>query len=89
MISWQKKLGCVSTYCTYFPFSREELEGFVSSSTLSHLKVCFSRDDQEEEAEETAAPVGRARYVQHNLLRNSPQITNILLKQNGRLYVCG
>ncbi|CAK6971237.1 methionine synthase reductase [Scomber scombrus] len=68
---------------------REELEGFVSSSTLSHLKVCFSRDDQEEEAEETAAPAGRARYVQHNLLCNSPQITNILLKQNGRLYVCG
>lgn len=68
---------------------REELEGFVSSGTLSHLKVCFSRDNCEEEAEKATASAGRARYVQHNLLLNSQQITNILLKQNGCLYVCG
>ncbi|XP_042254819.1 methionine synthase reductase isoform X2 [Thunnus maccoyii] len=68
---------------------REELEGFVSSGTLSHLKVCFSRDNCEEEAEKATASAGRTRYVQHNLLLNSQQITNILLKQNGCLYVCG
>ncbi|XP_074478706.1 methionine synthase reductase [Sebastes fasciatus] len=65
---------------------REELEGFVSSGTLSQLQVCFSRDDPEEEATTSAA---RPRYVQHNLLLNSQCITDILLKQNGYLYVCG
>ncbi|KAF7661753.1 hypothetical protein LDENG_00253680 [Lucifuga dentata] len=66
---------------------REELEGFVSSGTLNHLKVCFSRDKQEEE--EASATLKRPRYVQHNLLLNSEHITNILLEQNGCLYVCG
>ncbi|XP_070784159.1 methionine synthase reductase [Enoplosus armatus] len=69
---------------------REELEGFVSSGTLSHLKVCFSRDDlEEEEQQEANVSAARPRYVQHNLLRNSKHITDILLKQNGYLYVCG
>lgn len=65
---------------------REELEGFVSSGTLSQLMVCFSRDDQEEASTSAAA---RPRYVQHNLLLNSQRITDILLKQNGYFYVCG
>ncbi|KAM3849506.1 methionine synthase reductase-like [Diretmus argenteus] len=68
---------------------REELEGFVSSGTLSHLKVCFSRDDQVEEEEEAPTSPAAPRYVQHNLLLNSQHITDILLKQNGCLYVCG
>ncbi|KAM7369979.1 hypothetical protein PAMP_011266 [Pampus punctatissimus] len=68
---------------------REDLEGFLSSGTLNHLKVCFSRDNQEKEAEEVVPSAGRARYVQHNLLFNSQHVTNILLKQNGCLYVCG
>lgn len=59
---------------------REELEGFVSSGTLSHLKVCFSRDPREDE---------EPRYVQHNLLLNRRHVTDILLRQNGYLYVCG
>ncbi|XP_078147536.1 methionine synthase reductase isoform X2 [Centroberyx gerrardi] len=66
---------------------REELEGFVSSGALNHLKVCFSRDAQE--AEETPASPAGPRYVQHNLLLNSQHIADILLKQNGCLYVCG
>lgn len=71
-------------------FPREELEGFVCSGTLSHLKVCFSRDDQEqEEGKEVATSVSQPRYVQHNLLLNSQHVTEILLKQNGYLYVCG
>ncbi|KAM6977645.1 methionine synthase reductase [Aplochiton taeniatus] len=61
---------------------REELEGFVATGTLTHLKVCFSRDSQEETSQ-------GPRYVQHNLLLHAPQITNILLRQNGYLYVCG
>ncbi|KAI3355212.1 hypothetical protein L3Q82_018075 [Scortum barcoo] len=65
---------------------REELKSFVSSGTLSHLKVCFSRDDQEEDA---AASAARPRYVQHNLLLNGQLIMDILFKQNGYLYVCG
>ncbi|KAM3592902.1 uncharacterized protein V6R79_001416 [Siganus canaliculatus] len=64
---------------------REELEGFVSSGTLSHLKVSFSRDDLEEEADGK----NRCRYVQHNLLLNSQRVTDILFKQNGCIYVCG
>lgn len=67
---------------------REELESFVSNGTLSHLKVCFSRDEEEEE-EVTKTSAARPRYVQHNLLLNSQNITDILLKQNGYLYVCG
>uniref|UniRef100_A0A671XEP8 Methionine synthase reductase n=1 Tax=Sparus aurata TaxID=8175 RepID=A0A671XEP8_SPAAU len=66
---------------------REELEGFVSSGTLSHLKVCFSRDDQLEEEDKDSA--ARCRYVQHNLRLSSQHVTDILLKQNGCLYVCG
>ncbi|XP_042366029.1 methionine synthase reductase isoform X2 [Plectropomus leopardus] len=66
---------------------REELEGFVSSGTLSQLKVCFSRDDQEDEA--TASASARPKYVQHNMLLNRKHITDILLKQNGYIYVCG
>ncbi|KAM9337183.1 methionine synthase reductase [Symphorus nematophorus] len=69
---------------------REELEGFVSSGTLSHLKVSFSRDDQgDQEGEGATNSAARCRYVQHNLLLNSQYITDILLKQNGCLYVCG
>uniref|UniRef100_A0A3B4X3H4 Methionine synthase reductase n=1 Tax=Seriola lalandi dorsalis TaxID=1841481 RepID=A0A3B4X3H4_SERLL len=69
---------------------REELEGFVSSGILNHLKVCFSRGDEQEQGEkEITTSVARPRYVQHNLLLNSQYITEILLRQNGCLYVCG
>ncbi|KAM9712917.1 methionine synthase reductase isoform 1-T1 [Menidia menidia] len=66
---------------------REELESFVSSGTLSHLKVCFSRDGGKEEEAATSAP--RPRYVQHNLLLHRQQVTDLLLRQNGHFYVCG
>lgn len=78
--------------CIVSPFSREDLEGFVSSGVLNHLKVCFSRDDQEQEKEEekkVTTSVARPRYVQHNLLLNSQYISDILLKQKGYIYVCG
>uniref|UniRef100_A0A665VER4 Methionine synthase reductase n=1 Tax=Echeneis naucrates TaxID=173247 RepID=A0A665VER4_ECHNA len=68
---------------------REELEGFVTSGVLDHLKVSFSRDELEMEGNEVTTSVARPRYVQHNLLLHRQQITEILLKKNGCLYVCG
>ncbi|KAM9827137.1 methionine synthase reductase [Neosynchiropus ocellatus] len=63
---------------------RDELEGFVSNKTLNHLKVCFSRESEEDR--DTAA---HPKYVQHNMLLHSQQITNILFDRSGLLYVCG
>ncbi|KAK7879385.1 hypothetical protein WMY93_030721 [Mugilogobius chulae] len=67
---------------------REELEGFVSTGTLNHLKVCFSRDN-EEVKEEVAQSSARPKYVQHKLLLDSKAITSILLQEGGYIYVCG
>uniref|UniRef100_A0A8C5GF76 Methionine synthase reductase n=1 Tax=Gouania willdenowi TaxID=441366 RepID=A0A8C5GF76_GOUWI len=66
---------------------REDLEGFVSSGTLTHLKVCFSRDDAVNDGSTSSAHP--TKYVQHNLRRHSRHVTDILLKQNGVIYVCG
>ncbi|MEQ2258698.1 hypothetical protein XENORESO_001312 [Xenotaenia resolanae] len=66
---------------------REELEDFVSSGTLNHLKVCFSKEHRKDEEEPTSA--AQPRYVQHNLLLYCQQVTDILLRQNGYIYVCG
>uniref|UniRef100_A0A4W5JQQ9 Methionine synthase reductase n=1 Tax=Hucho hucho TaxID=62062 RepID=A0A4W5JQQ9_9TELE len=63
---------------------REELHGFVGNGTLTHLKVCFSRDTPMGTETETGP-----RYVQHNLLLYAKDITNLLLQENGYLYVCG
>lgn len=71
----------------FFFAAREELEGFVSSGTLDHLHVCFSRNDQKDG--EAIVSGGSPRYVQHNLLLHSHKIINILLQNNGCLYVCG
>uniref|UniRef100_A0A8C4ZRN1 Methionine synthase reductase n=1 Tax=Gadus morhua TaxID=8049 RepID=A0A8C4ZRN1_GADMO len=60
---------------------REELEGFVSSGTLTHLKLCFSRD--------AAPPPACPRYVQHNLRLHSQRVSRLLLRHDARLYVCG
>lgn len=59
---------------------REELQGFVGNGVLTHLKVCFSRDNPEE-----AGP----RYVQHNLLLHATDIVDALFQRNGCLYICG
>ncbi|XP_023678186.2 methionine synthase reductase isoform X1 [Paramormyrops kingsleyae] len=61
---------------------REELETFLASGTLTHLKVCFSRDPHE-----GAEPPPK--YVQHNLRLNSQAVCDILLRQKGFFYVCG
>ncbi|KAJ3611106.1 hypothetical protein NHX12_021122 [Muraenolepis orangiensis] len=67
---------------------REELEGFVSSGTLTHLELCFSRDG-EAEAGSTAAPPACPRYVQHSLLLHRRRVCQLLLQHNACLYVCG
>lgn len=63
---------------------REELERFVANGTLSHLKVCFSRDELGRNGLEP-----EPKYVQHDLLIHAKHVARILLKENGRLYVCG
>lgn len=63
---------------------REELERFAEDKTLSRLKVCFSRAEPDRSGSE-AEP----KYVQHNLLLHAEHVARILLKENGRLYVCG
>ncbi|CAL8292869.1 unnamed protein product [Lota lota] len=68
---------------------REELEGFVSSGTLTHLKLCFSRDAVEEAAPAVSQPPACPRYVQHNLLLHSQRVSQLLLLHNACLYVCG
>ncbi|CAF98001.1 unnamed protein product, partial [Tetraodon nigroviridis] len=64
---------------------REELEGFVSSGTLSHLQLSFSRDD----AEVGAGAEGASRYVQQGLKLHGRRVAHLLLRQKGCIYVCG
>ncbi|XP_037829005.1 methionine synthase reductase isoform X2 [Kryptolebias marmoratus] len=66
---------------------REELEDFVSGGALTHLRVCFSRDDRKDE--EAVSSAAQPRYVQHNLLLHSQQVIDILFRQNGSVYICG
>ncbi|XP_039522695.1 methionine synthase reductase isoform X3 [Pimephales promelas] len=63
---------------------REELERFAHNGTLSHLIVCFSRDEPD-----AAGTINRPTYVQHNLLLHAKNVARILLKDKGCLYVCG
>ncbi|XP_026056801.1 methionine synthase reductase isoform X2 [Carassius auratus] len=63
---------------------REELERFVHNGTLSHLIVCFSRDEPD-----AAGTVSTPTYVQHNLHLHAKNVASILLKDKGFLYVCG
>ncbi|MBN3304028.1 MTRR reductase, partial [Amia calva] len=61
---------------------RDELEHFVENGTLTHLKVCFSRDAPK-------GPEPAPKYVQHNLCLHAQDVARILLQQNGCIYVCG
>ncbi|XP_028812932.1 methionine synthase reductase-like isoform X2 [Denticeps clupeoides] len=61
---------------------REDLEKFVVNGTLTHLKVCFSRDNSE-------GPGSSPKYVHHSLQLHSKEIISLLLEQNGCFYVCG
>ncbi|XP_026093345.1 methionine synthase reductase-like [Carassius auratus] len=63
---------------------REQLERFACNGTLSHLIVCFSRDEPD-----AAGTVNTPAYVQHNLSLHAKNVARILLKDKGCLYVCG
>uniref|UniRef100_A0A672PU87 Methionine synthase reductase n=1 Tax=Sinocyclocheilus grahami TaxID=75366 RepID=A0A672PU87_SINGR len=63
---------------------REELERFAHNRILSHLIVCFSRDEPD-----AAGTLNSPTYVQHNLRLHAKNVASILLKDKGCLYVCG
>ncbi|XP_075068857.1 methionine synthase reductase [Mixophyes fleayi] len=62
---------------------REELKHFVENGTLTHLKVCFSREAPNCPNEYFP------KYVQEYLKICSQDIVKILTKENGLIYVCG
>lgn len=61
---------------------KDELRCFLENGTLTHLKVCFSRDSS---AAEGASP----KYVQDVLRLYAKEVARVLLKDSGYFYVCG
>ncbi|KAM8810762.1 methionine synthase reductase [Eudromia elegans] len=61
---------------------KDELRCFLESGTLTHLKVCFSRDLP-------AAEVAPPKYVQDMVRLYAKEVARILLKEGGSFYVCG
>ncbi|XP_069814389.1 methionine synthase reductase [Dendropsophus ebraccatus] len=62
---------------------RDELRSFVENGTLTHLKVCFSREPPFTTNEYVP------KYVQDNLKIFSKDVVQILTKENGYFYICG
>ncbi|XP_069469826.1 methionine synthase reductase [Ambystoma mexicanum] len=62
---------------------KEELRCFIKNGTLTHLKICFSRNSPNSSKE---APM---KYVQDCLRACARDVAKILLKENGYFYVCG
>uniref|UniRef100_A0A8C8RX08 Methionine synthase reductase n=1 Tax=Pelusios castaneus TaxID=367368 RepID=A0A8C8RX08_9SAUR len=62
---------------------RDELRSFVENGTLTHLKVCFSRDPP------PATEKAPAKYVQDNIRLCAKEVARVLLKERGCFYVCG
>ncbi|XP_066042081.1 methionine synthase reductase isoform X2 [Chamaea fasciata] len=61
---------------------KDELQCFHENGTLTHLKVCFSRDS-------STAEVAPPKYVQDILRLCAKEVARILLKERGYFYVCG
>uniref|UniRef100_A0A8B9QT63 Methionine synthase reductase n=1 Tax=Anas platyrhynchos TaxID=8839 RepID=A0A8B9QT63_ANAPL len=61
---------------------KDELRCFLENGTLTHLKVCFSRDSSTAEG---ASP----KYVQDVLRLYAKEVARVLLKDSGYFYVCG
>ncbi|NXU56163.1 MTRR reductase, partial [Turnix velox] len=59
---------------------RDELGHFLKNGTLTHLKVCFSRD---------SAEVNMPKYVQDVIRLYAKDVARVLLKEGGYFYVCG
>ncbi|XP_010295045.1 PREDICTED: methionine synthase reductase [Phaethon lepturus] len=62
---------------------KDELRCFLENGTLTHLKVCFSRDFSN--AKEVAPP----KYVQDVLRLYAKEVARVLLRERGYFYVCG
>ncbi|XP_010170006.2 methionine synthase reductase [Antrostomus carolinensis] len=61
---------------------KDELRCFLENGTLTHLKVCFSRDA-------STAEVAPPKYVQDVIRLYAKEVTRVLLKEKGYFYVCG
>ncbi|XP_054020285.1 methionine synthase reductase [Dryobates pubescens] len=61
---------------------KDELRRFLENGTLTHLKVCFSRDSS---TSEVAPP----KYVQDVIRLHAKEVTRVLLKEKGYFYICG
>ncbi|NXX82363.1 MTRR reductase, partial [Urocolius indicus] len=60
----------------------KQLRGFLENGTLTHLKVCFSRDS-------STAEVAPPKYVQDVIRLYDKEVARVLLKEGGYFYVCG
>ncbi|XP_068787466.1 methionine synthase reductase [Struthio camelus] len=61
---------------------KDELKCFLENGTLTHLKVCFSRDLP-------AAEVAPPKYVQDVVRLYAKEVARVLMKERGYFYVCG
>ncbi|CAM9258139.1 unnamed protein product [Bubo scandiacus] len=60
----------------------KQLKCFLENGTLTHLKVCFSRDS-------STAEVAPPKYVQDVIRHYAKEVARVLLKERGYFYVCG
>ncbi|NXJ03138.1 MTRR reductase, partial [Psophia crepitans] len=60
----------------------KQLQCFLENGTLTHLKVCFSRDS-------STAEVAPPKYVQDVVRLYAKEVARVLLKERGYFYVCG
>ncbi|NWX79665.1 MTRR reductase, partial [Alca torda] len=60
----------------------KQLKCFLENGTLTHLKVCFSRDS-------STAEVTPPKYVQDAIRLYAKEVARVLLKERGYFYVCG
>ncbi|NXT56246.1 MTRR reductase, partial [Pluvianellus socialis] len=60
----------------------KQLRCFLENGTLTHLKVCFSRDS-------STAEVAPPKYVQDVIRLYAKEVARVLLTERGYFYVCG
>ncbi|NXK88480.1 MTRR reductase, partial [Formicarius rufipectus] len=60
----------------------KQLRCFLEHGTLTHLKVCFSRDS-------STAEVAPPKYVQDIIRLYAKDVARVLLKERGYFYICG
>ncbi|XP_051654951.1 methionine synthase reductase isoform X3 [Manacus candei] len=61
---------------------KDELRCFLENGTLTHLKVCFSRDS-------STAEVAPPKYVQDIIRLYAKEVARVLLEEKGYFYICG